>query len=61
MGAVETLYGFCTFLGTAIFALIFLNYCLEASKEPETQTPEPSKPERISKADRKGRKDRKGA
>jgi hypothetical protein len=60
MGSVETLYGFCTFLGTAIFALIFLNYYLEASNEPETEEPEPVKPEKVSRADRKGRKDRKG-
>jgi hypothetical protein len=55
MGAVETLYGFCTFLGTAIFALIFLNYYVEATDEPERP-----KPEQSSKADRKSRKDRKG-
>jgi hypothetical protein len=60
MGAVETLYGFCTLLGTAIFALIFLNYYLEARNEPEAEEPEPAKPDRISKADRKARKDKKG-
>lgn len=35
MGAMETLYKVCTGLGTTIFALIFLNYYLEAKDEGE--------------------------
>jgi hypothetical protein len=36
MGGLETLYGTCTGLGTAILVLIFVNYYLEAESEPET-------------------------
>ena len=33
MGAMENLYKMCTFLGTVIFILLFLNYYLEAKDE----------------------------
>lgn len=33
MGAMESLYKVCTYLGTLIFILLFLNYYLEAKGE----------------------------
>lgn len=33
MGAMESLYKVCTYLGTLIFLLLFLNYYLEAKGE----------------------------
>lgn len=33
MGAMESLYKVCTYLGTLIFLLLFLNYYLEAKSE----------------------------
>jgi hypothetical protein len=52
MVTVESLYGFCTALGTIIFVLIFLNYYLEAKSEPE---PEPE-PVVIAKTVKKGKR-----
>jgi hypothetical protein len=35
MVTIDGLYAFCTFLGAIIFALIFLNYYVEADRSPE--------------------------
>jgi hypothetical protein len=41
---LDGLYAFCTILGTVHFALIFLNYYVEADRSPQEPTsPAPAK------------------
>lgn len=42
MGSMESLYKVCTYLGTLIFILLFLNYYLEAKGEVSSSEEEVS-------------------
>lgn len=38
MGQMENLYTACTFLGTAIFALLFINYYIDSKNDEKNET-----------------------